>query len=57
MTNGLFFCKQLVENARVGLVPGTAFGAVEEGWLRLCFANRLETLNTAIDRLEEWLPS
>ncbi|SVB21096.1 uncharacterized protein METZ01_LOCUS173950 [marine metagenome] len=57
MTNGLEFCKQLVRDARVGLVPGTTFGAAEEGWLRLCFANQLETLNTAIDRIEEYLPS
>ena len=57
ITDGLAFCKQLVRDARVGLVPGTTFGAPEEGWLRLCFANRLETLNTAIDRLEEYFPS
>ena len=57
MTNGLEFCKQLVRDARVGLVPGTTFGAAEEGWLRLCFANQLETLNTAINRIEAHLPS
>ena len=57
MTNGLAFCKQLVRDARVGLVPGTTFGAPEEGWLRLCFANQSETLNVAIDRLEACLPS
>ena len=57
MTNGLAFCKQLVRDARVGLVPGTTFGAPEEGWLRLCFANQSETLNLAIDRLEACLPS
>ena len=57
MTNGLAFCKQLVRDARVGLVPGTTFGTPEEGWLRLCFANQPETLNLAIDRLEACLPS
>ena len=57
MTNGLEFCKQLVRDARVGLVPGTTFGAAEEVWLRLCFANQLETLNTAINRIEAHLPS
>ena len=55
MTNGLAFCRNLVQEARVGLVPGTTFAAPEDGWLRLCFANSLETLNTAIDRLEEHL--
>ena len=57
MTDSLSFCRKLVRDARVGLVPGTTFGAREEGWFRLCFANQSKTLNTAIDRLEEHLPS
>ena len=51
--DGLAFCKQLVREHRVGLVPGSAFNAAEEGWLRLCFASQVETLNTALDRLED----
>ena len=35
-----------------GLVPGIAFGDQGEGWLRLCYASKLETLSTALDRLE-----
>jgi aspartate/methionine/tyrosine aminotransferase len=57
MADGRTFCKELVQEARIGLVPGITFGAPEDGWLRLCFANQLETLNTAIDRLESFLPS
>ncbi len=32
------FCKRLVVEGRVGLAPGTAFGAGGEGYLRLCYA-------------------
>ena len=50
-------CKELANNARVGLAPGITFGAREDGWLRLCFANQIDTLNMALDRLEQHLPS
>ena len=52
IADDLAFCKRLVRTARVGLVPGSAFGAPQEGWLRLCFASDLNTLSTALDRLE-----
>ncbi len=55
--DGLAFCKRLVREHRVGLVPGSAFNAAEEGWLRLCFASQLDTLNTALDRLEDAIAS
>jgi len=35
------------------LVPGSAFGAPQEGWLRLCFASEINTLDKALTRLEE----
>jgi aspartate aminotransferase len=41
----------LMEEAGVALVPGTAFGA--PGFLRLSFATDLQTLNGALDRLEK----
>jgi aspartate aminotransferase len=40
----------LMEDAGVALVPGTAFGA--PGFLRASFATDLNTLNGALDRLE-----
>jgi aspartate/methionine/tyrosine aminotransferase len=38
----------LLENAGVAVLPGTAFGARGEGYLRLCFANSMENIRTAL---------
>ena len=53
--NSLAFAKRILHDAGVGLAPGTAFGDVGEGYLRLCFAVRPALLNQALDRLERVL--
>jgi aspartate/methionine/tyrosine aminotransferase len=55
MGNALDFAKRLVTEARVGLAPGSAFGAGGEGFLRLCYASSLPRLSQAMDRLERVL--
>jgi aspartate aminotransferase len=55
MGNALDFCKRLVVEGKVGLAPGTAFGAGGEGYLRLCYAQSNERLAKAMDRLEAFL--
>ncbi|MCO4318777.1 pyridoxal phosphate-dependent aminotransferase [Phyllobacterium sp. 21LDTY02-6] len=45
----------IVDQAKVGLAPGTAFGEGGEAFLRLCFARRLDQIETAADRLAEWI--
>jgi len=52
MTDSVATAKALIERAGVGLAPGLAFGPAGEGWLRLCFASRAETLSAALDRLQ-----
>lgn len=42
----------LVDEANVGLAPGSAFGASGQGFLRLCFARKAEDLEEAVRRLE-----
>lgn len=42
---------RLVDEANVGLAPGTAFGAGGERYLRLCFARKAEDLDEAVARL------
>ena len=42
---------RLVDEANVGLAPGTAFGPGGEHHLRLCFARRTEDLDLAGRRL------
>ena len=54
MTNSLEVAKDIVRKAKVGLAPGAAFGAESEGFIRLCFASKIATLSTAMDRLETY---
>jgi aspartate/methionine/tyrosine aminotransferase len=42
---------RLVDEANVGLAPGTAFGERGETYLRLCFARKAEDLEEAVRRL------
>lgn len=48
---------RLVDEANVGLAPGSAFGQPEEGYLRLCYARRPEDLEEAVDRIGRALPA
>jgi aspartate/methionine/tyrosine aminotransferase len=41
----------LLEEAGVAVLPGTDFGAGGEGYLRLCFANSMENLRIALERM------
>jgi aspartate/methionine/tyrosine aminotransferase len=42
---------RLIDEANVGLAPGTAFGAGGERFVRLCFARDAGQLGTAIERI------
>jgi aspartate/methionine/tyrosine aminotransferase len=42
---------RLIDEANVGLAPGTAFGAGGERFVRLCFARNAEQLETAVSRV------
>jgi aspartate/methionine/tyrosine aminotransferase len=46
---------RLVDEANVGLAPGTAFGEQGEGFFRLCFARKHEDLEEAGRRIAAWL--
>jgi aspartate/methionine/tyrosine aminotransferase len=41
----------LLEEASVAVLPGTAFGRGGEGYLRLCFANSMERISVALERM------
>lgn len=49
------FCEQLLEEENLALVPGDAFGAAGEGYVRISYAYSLEEIKTAIERLESFL--
>jgi aspartate/methionine/tyrosine aminotransferase len=46
---------EIVDQANVGLAPGTAFGAGGEGFMRLCYLRSPEQLQVATQRLVDWL--
>ncbi|HTQ53027.1 MAG TPA: pyridoxal phosphate-dependent aminotransferase [Bryobacteraceae bacterium] len=49
------FCRRLLEQCRVGLAPGVAFGAGGEGSVRICYAAEPRILQPAMDRLDRFL--
>ena len=49
------FATRLLEEEHVAVVPGTAFGACGEGFLRISYAYSLEALKEALGRLENFV--
>jgi Aspartate/tyrosine/aromatic aminotransferase len=49
------FATRLLEEEKVAVVPGTAFGDCGEGFLRISYAYSLENLKVAIGRLEHFI--
>ena len=43
----------LLNEVGVALLPGTAFGKFGDGYLRLSYANSLENIHEALNRMEE----
>jgi aspartate/methionine/tyrosine aminotransferase len=48
---------RVLNEAGVAALAGTAFGPVGEGHLRLSYANSLENLNLAVERIGDWVRS
>jgi aspartate/methionine/tyrosine aminotransferase len=55
MRDSFAFCKRLLEETRVGLAPGVAFGAGGEGSIRICYAAERSILEPAMERLTKFL--
>lgn len=49
------FCDRLLNNAKVAVVPGSAFGKAGEGHMRISYACSLEVLEEAFNRIEKEL--
>jgi aspartate/methionine/tyrosine aminotransferase len=54
-TDSARLSRQLIDEAGVGLAPGSAFGPEGEGFLRLCFLREADQLSEAANRLGAWL--
>ena len=48
------FADRLLEEAGVAAAAGTAFGSFGEGFIRLSYANSLDNLKIAVDRLDKF---
>ena len=46
------FCEKLLEDQKVACVPGTAFGAAGEGFIRVSYAYSLEELKVAVEKIK-----
>ena len=49
------FANRLLKEEKVAVVPGTAFGACGEGFLRISYAYSIEDLKEALSRLEAFI--
>ena len=49
------FATRFLQEEKVAVVPGTAFGDCGEGYLRISYAYSLENLKIAIERLEKFV--
>ena len=49
------FCHKLLEEKKIACVPGSAFGKGGEGHIRCCYATALDKLNTALERMAEFV--
>lgn len=55
LTDSTAFTSRLVKKTGVALTPGVAFGDAGEGYVRLCFAAREETVSDALDRFADFM--
>jgi aspartate aminotransferase len=49
------FARALATDAAVLVIPGVAFGALGEGFVRISFAASVEEIGTGIERMGRWL--
>jgi aspartate aminotransferase len=55
LTDSFAFCRRLLEETRVGLAPGVAFGAGGEGSVRICYAAERSIVEPAMERFTKFL--
>lgn len=51
----LDFAKKLLEEAKVAVVPGSAFSEYGEGFVRISYATDMDQLIEAVERIRAWL--
>ena len=51
------FCNKLLHEQRLAVVPGTAFGACGEGYVRCSYAYSIDSIGEALSRLNKFIKS
>ncbi len=54
-SDSLKFAFEILENAHVGITPGTDFGSMGEGFVRFSYANSIENIKEGINRIKNYL--
>src|SRR5690606_19064585 len=49
------FCDKLLAEEQVAVIPGSAFGASGEGFVRACYATTYEKLEEALERIHRFM--
>ncbi len=49
------FCEKLIYSRKVAVVPGSAFGASGEGYVRVSYAYSVQHITTALERIREFV--
>ncbi|MEG1254761.1 aminotransferase class I/II-fold pyridoxal phosphate-dependent enzyme [Clostridium sp.] len=49
------FCERLLKEAKVAIVPGSAFGKGGEGYIRISYCYSMDQLKLALDLMEQWI--
>ena len=49
------FCERLLKEKKLAVIPGDAFGECGEGHIRASYAYSLNSIEKALDRIEEFI--
>ena len=51
------FANRLLQEQKLAVIPGTAFGACGEGFVRISYAYSIENLKVGLDRIKKFIES
>ena len=51
------FANRLLQEQKLAVIPGTAFGACGEGFVRISYAYSIENLKVVLDRIKKFIES
>ena len=51
------FCEKFLMAERVAVIPGSAFGAGGEGFVRICYASSMDNISIALERMGKFIKS